>query len=781
MTEYEKHFRWLDLPALFLLVAVILTAATRLVSTGWTRHLDIIQIIALLGLILGSALAYSRFSNWITFIISILYGMIIVSWQLVSILKDELVWVERLQILYNRSLIIISQLLHQEVIQDSLLFLIFMSILFWVLGIYSSFSLIRNGNAWFSIAPIGLTLLVIQSFDSLNPKSNWYMAVFFFFSLLIVTRMVFVKNRVKWKFENTAVPPHLGLEIIRISILAVIVVILLTWAVPALAKSLPAVEEAWRPIDEIWLITQDKFSNAFASLRTQTGSITEYYGKNALLGRGNQLTETRMFSVKSMNEIPEGFRVYWKARSYDQYINGLWKSTENKTRIINPDDTDLQFIHNKGRLKRTFEFITATPMTTLILPSQPIWVSRSSLVELLEFPDGILDVSTVRASPDLKQGQVYRSQASLGYFSETQLRKADVEYPDWITDRYLQIPESITPRTIELAQQITAEQNNPYDKAVAITEYLRENIEYIDTLPPIPDGQDSIDWVLFDLKQGFCNYFATAEVILLRSIGIPSRLVIGYAQGEQITEGEFLIRQSDAHAWPEVFFSDYGWVEFEPTSLQPTLIRPKVIDPGLIGEPISQGVEFEEPKPGEFLPDQNVLLGGAGISSSNEKSKLYARVITAIALLSGLVLVVILLWNFRHKINLPPIPVLINKTMRVIGIQPPKPLQIWERRSSLQPLTKAYQEINYALSRLGYQPDIADTPSRRGEILSQILPQAEKSIKELLNEYQTGSFSLNSIELATARKAGLEIRRSSYKKFFQKNIFNRTRSNTKKL
>ena len=258
-------------------------------------------------------------------------------------------------------------------------------------------------------------------------------------------------------------------------------------------------------------------------------------------------------------------------------------------------------------------------------------------------------------------------------------------------------------------------------------------------------------------------------------------LVIGYAQGEQITEGEFLIRQSDAHAWPEVFFSDYGWVEFEPTSLQPTLIRPKVIDPGLIGEPISQGVEFEEPKPGEFLPDQNVLLGGAGISSSNEKSKLYARVITAIALLSGLVLVVILLWNFRHKINLPPIPVLINKTMRVIGIQPPKPLQIWERRSSLQPLTKAYQEINYALSRLGYQPDIADTPSRRGEILSQILPQAEKSIKELLNEYQTGSFSLNSIELATARKAGLEIRRSSYKKFFQKNIFNRTRSNTKKL
>jgi len=80
------------------------------------------------------------------------------------------------------------------------------------------------------------------------------------------------------------------------------------------------------------------------------------------------------------------------------------------------------------------------------------------------------------------------------------------------------------------------------------------------------------------LKQGFCNYYATAEVILLRSVGIPARLAVGYAQGDNVDDPLlYTVRQRDAHAWPEVYFPGVGWVEFEPTASQPTLVRPQEI------------------------------------------------------------------------------------------------------------------------------------------------------------------------------------------------------------
>ena len=86
-------------------------------------------------------------------------------------------------------------------------------------------------------------------------------------------------------------------------------------------------------------------------------------------------------------------------------------------------------------------------------------------------------------------------------------------------------------------------------------------------------------WVLFHTKKGFCNYYASDEVLLLRSIGIPARMAVGFAEGEgsndSTARGEsFIVRNHDAHAWPEVYFPNIGWVEFEPTVNQNPIVRP---------------------------------------------------------------------------------------------------------------------------------------------------------------------------------------------------------------
>ncbi len=150
--------------------------------------------------------------------------------------------------------------------------------------------------------------------------------------------------------------------------------------------------------------------------------------------------------------------------------------------------------------------------------------------------------------------------------------------------RYLQLPKSVTPRTRQLAEQITAGLETPYDKVIAITNYLRRNIQYVETIPDeAPVNQELIDWFLFDEKKGFCNYYSTAEIVMLRSLGIPARWAIGYAQGELLKNTStdassdntltYLIRQKNSHAWPEVFFPNIGWVEFEPTATQPEIQR----------------------------------------------------------------------------------------------------------------------------------------------------------------------------------------------------------------
>ncbi len=147
-------------------------------------------------------------------------------------------------------------------------------------------------------------------------------------------------------------------------------------------------------------------------------------------------------------------------------------------------------------------------------------------------------------------------------------------YPEHITARYLQIPETVPQRVFDLAEEVTAGIDNPYDIARAVERYLR-GYEYNDQIPGPKPGQDGIDYFLFDEQQGYCNYYASSMAIMLRHLGIPARLSVGYATGEkQPQTGLYRLRNNDAHVWVEVYFPEYGWIEFEPTAAEPVLVRP---------------------------------------------------------------------------------------------------------------------------------------------------------------------------------------------------------------
>jgi transglutaminase-like putative cysteine protease len=144
------------------------------------------------------------------------------------------------------------------------------------------------------------------------------------------------------------------------------------------------------------------------------------------------------------------------------------------------------------------------------------------------------------------------------------LRESDTEDPEWISRFHLQLPGDLDPRIRELAEELTADAPTRYDKAAAVRAHLMG--EYFYSTEGGHDPHDPLADFLFGVKAGHCEYFSTAMAVMLRSVGVPARSANGFLGGEYNEFGDYyLIRESDAHSWVEVFFPDYGWIPFDPT------------------------------------------------------------------------------------------------------------------------------------------------------------------------------------------------------------------------
>ena len=151
---------------------------------------------------------------------------------------------------------------------------------------------------------------------------------------------------------------------------------------------------------------------------------------------------------------------------------------------------------------------------------------------------------------------------------EAALRAAGTDYPTRIATRYLQLPP-LDPRIEQLARSVTASSATPYDKARAIEVYLQQNYGYTLDLPS-ESPADPLANFLFVRRQGHCEYFASAMAIMLRTLGIPTRVATGFRGGEyNDLTGSYIIRGRDAHAWVEVYFPNQGWITFDPTAYAP--------------------------------------------------------------------------------------------------------------------------------------------------------------------------------------------------------------------
>ncbi len=260
---------------------------------------------------------------------------------------------------------------------------------------------------------------------------------------------------------------------------------------------------------------------------------------------------------------------YWKAQTYDIYSSSGWLTSPTDERELQSGERLLEILP-KGTLLHQKVTVARPGFGPVYYAGELAAVYRLfRVVSRTNF-----DIMGV-----IVPGADYELDSVFYEPDEASLRAAGMDYPDWIRRRYLQLPNVLPERVHALARDLTATPPTPYDRAVAIQEYLRREMHYSLDVKSPPYDRDVVDYFLFDSKEGFCDYYATAMAVLARSAGIPARVAFGFATGTfDPGPGKYTVLQSDAHSWPELYFPGIGWVEFEPTASLPEIPRPAVAD-----------------------------------------------------------------------------------------------------------------------------------------------------------------------------------------------------------
>lgn len=267
-------------------------------------------------------------------------------------------------------------------------------------------------------------------------------------------------------------------------------------------------------------------------------------------------------------------RHYWRWLTYDQYDGRGWSTSPITSGSYSADETLFEF-SGEG-----YSLIHQTVKKAFPADGHLYWTG--SLVRVSQPFESTWRVQPPQKDPllhmdmlgSLVEAQQYSALSLIPQLNETQLREAPQSYPREISENYLTLPNTISQRVLDLAAELTAQPQNAYDKAKAIEAYLRTYPYSLD-VPALPPDKEITDYFLFELKTGYCDYYATSMVVLARAAGLPARMVIGYSSGEyNRTTALYTVREANAHSWVEVYFPTVGWVEFEPTASQPAIERP---------------------------------------------------------------------------------------------------------------------------------------------------------------------------------------------------------------
>ncbi|GAK58879.1 hypothetical protein U27_05854 [Candidatus Vecturithrix granuli] len=434
------------------------------------------------------------------------------------------------------------------------------------------------------------------------------------------------------------------------------------------------------------------------------------------------------------------FRLYWKGLSYNHYDGLRWRADAQRKKHIR---SAREYEHvawfgvsddKNTLLEQRVELISSG--YEVLFAANAVQGAEGRFLGL--YYDQLTGNTQVIYNPYAPN---YTAYSDISRPADKVLQQEGQEYPEEILTLYLQTPD-LPERVIRLAHEIRADTTNPYQSVLAIQEYLEQNYAYSLDVQRSSDVTPLEDF-LFVNKAGHCEYYATSMTILLRILGIPTRLVNGFAQGRWNEYGQFFtVRQSDAHAWVEVYFPSAGWVTFDPTPAAAfgDTYQEFAEQRNFLAN-VYRYSEYLRTKWNRYVIDFSTLdqaqlavsafraSRSARRNLSGSLRRLKDRVQQMMPHLTSRDL-----WTMLAAIpTLAFLLYLIRRTLRYVHLKFPKLTK--RRRSARKQVILFYQRMLHILARKGMPKHVAATPGEFAQLIDQKHPAYSQDVQHITNLY----------------------------------------------
>jgi len=562
---------WLSLG---LLAVMGLALAWAVQGAEWLTQLEFLPPVALWAVIVGALLGVLPVTIVVTLPLGAIIGGAVVLWTIGGEYHPALSQLGRVAALRDDVIGWTVVVLRTGYPAELSPYAIGLGMLMWTTAFMAAYAVYRHHRVLDAIVLLGAAMII--NLSATFTDLFGHLLLFVVAALLLWLRAALVDRQDGWQRrrvnENLEVPA----AIMRSGIVFAGASVVLAWVLTSVAVAAP-LTGAWGSFDGVWTGVRDSFEGVFGSLTNPQSRLTGSTFGSSFTVQGEWVSNDEEALTLA---APRG--LYLRTGTYDLYNGRGWERSEGTTRQVAPGEPLFDgATPERPSEDAAFEIETITIQVhqtlgrNLFTAGAPLAVYAPVVIQQ---PAGLPVLGGIEAANPFGPGEGYQLSVALSRATEAQLGTAGTDYPDVVRQLYLDTP-GLTDRVTELAAQIVedAGAQNPYEQAEALAAYLQRDprFSYATKAPIPPVGRDLVDFFLFDPsgQSGYCQYYASAMALMARSLGLPARVAVGFAPGERVDEGTYLVREANAHAWAEVYFPGYGWQAFEATKSIAPLAR----------------------------------------------------------------------------------------------------------------------------------------------------------------------------------------------------------------
>ncbi|HSW57687.1 MAG TPA: transglutaminase domain-containing protein, partial [Dehalococcoidales bacterium] len=456
--------------------------------------------------------------------------------------------------------------------ENSLFFSIFLILVTWFWGFFGTWRFLKRKSIWI---PLFFGMIIILVNLAFLTKAHYY---YFYLYLLISLFLLGFDNFIK----QQQLKPRLFRLNFRMYVWAVVILAVFGGALVLLTSIGPDIKsKRLRTFYEV-------SAGSALQLDHLRFNIFMAIGAKDVVVKSREQQELRFSSRPNLGDEVQfhitstGVPNYWRTRRFDVYNSWGWSNSPYESMVMGSGESQPPSITPAEKYNISYTVTNKIRTDVVITSGKYLFANIPTIINYHErenpdvnvFPDdNLVSVSTTHT---YQVDDSYVVNSEIIKPTIDQLKNAGANYPAWITRQYLQLPADLPQSIVRLSRNVIRDQRTEYDKVSAVVKHISQ-MKYVPEGTFPQENQDGVADFLFVQGAGNCTNFASSAVVMLRTVGVPARFCTGFIpQYVDKSRNTFVVLAKNYHAWIEVYFPGYGWIEFEVT--------PGAVESGIIPE-----------------------------------------------------------------------------------------------------------------------------------------------------------------------------------------------------